>query len=157
MTDEDQTPWRERYWWEDELERTLQDRIDRALREGKHRRYYLETDPDRKITLEDCFRFIRTCQSMPEVWDSLANIHIPSPEEEAAGYEWSEEDDKRNDVSNYFLRWYAMKHHPGIRDSALLGPAAVIELYGNGMIDDLFGQEAIDYMLDTRRVEGGDQ
>ena len=156
MSDEDQSPWRERYWWEDDLVRMERERTERALSEGKDEDHYFETDPDRKITLEDCFRFIRTCQSMPEVWDSLANIHLPTPEEEAAGYEWSEEDDKRNDVSNYFLRWYAMKHHPGVHDSALLGPAAVVEMYGNGLIDDLFGPEAIDYMLDDDYIERGE-
>ena len=157
MSDEDQTPWRERYWWEDDLVRMGQELKDRALREGKDKYHYFEPDPNRKITLEDCFRFIRTCQSMPEAWDAFANLRVPTDEEEEAGYEWPEEDDKRNDVSNYFMKWYAMKHLPGVDDFALLRPAAVIEMYGNGMMDDLFGQEAIEYLLGSRWVEGGRQ
>ncbi|WP_136659111.1 hypothetical protein [Nitratireductor sp. XY-223] len=155
--DEGDCPPRTLYPWEHELERMVEERKARALREGKDEKYYLRPDPDKKLTIEDCFRYIRTAQSMPEVWDAFTNMYIPTDEEEAAGYEPSEEDDNRHVLSVWFQSWYRLKFHPDVPKPALSSPGAVIELYAQGTIDALFGQQAIDYMHKSPYIQKGDE
>ncbi|MDA4844043.1 hypothetical protein [Hoeflea poritis] len=155
--DEEDDPPRTLYPWEHELDRMVEERKARALREGKDEDYYLTPDPDKKLTVEDCFRYIRTAQSMPEVWDAFTNMYLPTDEEEAAGYEPSEEDDNRHVLSNWFDNWYRFKFHPDVNGSALFAPGAVIEMFSEGKIDDLFGDEAIAYLLESEYIQRGEK
>ena len=154
--DEEDDPPRTLYPWEHELGRLFEERKARAKREGKVEDYYLKIDPDKKLTVEDCFQYIRTVQSMPEVWDAFTNMYLPTDEEEAAGYEPSEEDDNRLMLRGWFKSWYRNKYHPNAA-CTLTSPSAVIEMYIQGKIDDMFGQQAIDYMLEDSDIIRGDE
>ena len=155
--DEEDDPPRTLYPWEHELDRMVEERKARALREGKDEKYYLRPDPDKKLTIEDCVRYIRTAQSKPEVWDAFMNMYLPTDEEEAAGYEPSEEDDNRHMLRDWFTNWYQLKFHPDVDDFAFLAPRIVIERYTQGKIDDMFGQQAIDYLLEDSEYVRGDE
>ncbi|MCY6381015.1 hypothetical protein [Hoeflea prorocentri] len=138
-------PEREAFYWE----------IEAAALEEARRRELIKrngspldlgpdpTSPDAWVSLDEVYKYIRTCQKHPEIWDHMMPLDLDEDAERV-----SDEEFWRRSWIHDFQRWYRLKYHPEAHTLFFDQAEYVMEGYLIGEFDDLFGEAAKSKLLD---------